>query len=460
MGKTAAKNTSLVEGRYLHFHLRMHFMAKRSDTPRTAVRQIALFQVPDVPKPYKKAVQVVHSKPRAPMSLVQRKVSNSWLKNAVQNKPDEEGWWSIRIADMAYEIGFDSNNREYLRGSALELMRIVFEWDVVAAEGKRPKWKASVLFPDVEMTPEVVRYKISSQLHDQVLNPDMYAMIDMNVVAKFRRASSLALYEFCVRFERIARTAEIPWESFRDMVLGESTEAKSYLEYKYFKQKVLKPSVAEVNAQADIHVELKETREGRRIKNISFTVHKSGSHQLEIVIDNERVMQLVGEMVNIGVLQSEAKKLTTQHRIEELSAAVVYVKRRTTDKRAAPVENPAAYLRQALKNKWAIVESPPASEGAKKVLSTQKASGADKLVEKYMAEQFQQAEAYFKELDAVDQDDLIQRYNAQQEISGLRIGTKAGKAAKTAYFTWVGLQTWGQPTQLQLLEFATEMLMG
>lgn len=450
----------MVEDLQQRFHPRMQFMAKRSDTPRTAIRQIALFQVPEVPKPYKKAVQVVHSKPRAPMSLVQRKVSNSWLKNAVQNKPDEEGWWSIRIADMATEIGFDSNNREYLRDSALELMRIVFEWDVVAVEGKRPKWKASVLFPDVEMTAEVVRYRISTQLRDQVLNPDMYAMIDMNVVAKFRRAPSLALYEFCVRFERIGRTAEIPWESFRDMVLGESSEAKSYLEYKYFKQKVMKPSVAEVNSQADIQVELMETHEGRRIKNIWFTVHKPGPPQLEVVIDDERVMKLVGEMVNIGLLQSEAKRLTTQHQFEELSAAVAYVKRRMADKRAPTVENPGAYLRQALKNNWAIVDTPAATADVKKALPGRKASAADKLIEQYMAEQLKQAEGYFNELDAADQDALIQRYNAQQEVPGLRIGAKAGKAAKTAYFTWVGLETWGQPSQQQLLEFATEKLMG
>lgn len=438
----------------------MPFMAKRSDDRRTTVRQIALFQTPEVPKPYKKAVQVVHSKPRAPMSLVQRKVSNSWLKNAVQNRPDEEGWWSIRIADMAEDIGFDSNNREYLRDSALELMRIVFEWDVVAAEGKRAKWKASVLFPDVEMTTDQVRYRISTQLRDQVLNPDMYAMIDMNVVKKFKRASSLALYEFCVRFERIGRTAEIPWESFRDMVLGESSEAKSYLEYKYFKQKVLKPSVAEVNAQADIRVELKETLEGRRIKNIAFDVQKSGPAQLEVVVDDERVMQLVGEMVKIGLLQSEAKRLSSQHRTEELAAAVAYVKRRIADKRAAPVENPAAYLRQALKNNWAIVETEAKSVDHASGPVTSKASKANKLQEQYMAEQLKQADAYFMELDTADQEALIQRYNDQQAVAGLKITKKAGKASKVAFFTWLGIETWGHPTQEELLEFATEKLMG
>jgi len=280
------------------------------------------------------------------------------------------------------------------------------------------------------------------------------------VVAKFKRASSLALYEFCVRFERIGRTAEIPWENFRDMILGETTEAKSYLEYKYFKQKVLKPSVAEVNAQADVHVELRETHEGRRVKNISFAVIKSSPPQLLAVLEDERVLALVGEMIGLGLLQSEAKRLSTQHRPDELAAAIAYVKRRMSDKRAAPVDNPAAYLRQALKNSWAVVAAEPQDQDASKSPAATKTSRADQLVAQYMAEQLKQAEAYFKELDTVDQDALVQRYNAQQEVPGLRIGAKAGKAAKTAYFTWLGIETWGHPTQQQLLEFATERLMG
>lgn len=435
-------------------------MAKQPAAPRTAVRQIALFQTPDIPRPYKKAVQVVHSKPRAPLSLVQRKVSNAWLKNAVQTTPDEEGWWSLRIADLAEDIGFDSNNREYLRQSALELMRIVFEWDVVASAGKRVKWNASVLFPDVQMTSDQIRYRISSQLKDQVLNPDMYAMIDMNIVKKFRKAPSLAIYEFCVRFERIGRTAEIPWETFRDMVLGESTESKSYLEYKYFKQKVLKPSIAEVNAQADISIVLKETLEGRRIRNVAFDIVKSGPPQLEVAIDDERVLLLVGEMVKIGLLQSEAKRLAGLHSVEELSAALDFLKRRMGDKRAAPVENPAAYLRQALKNKWAIVDAPAGSAVKARAPSAPKTSKADRLMEQYMAEQLKQSEEYFKELDASDQDALLARYNDQQPTAGLRIAKKSGKGAKVSFFTWLGIETWGHPTPEQLLEFATEKLLA
>ncbi len=112
-------------------------------TPPTDL-QIQLFRLPEVPEPYKKAVEVVHSKPHAPMSLVHRKLLNAWLKNAVEQPPDKDGWWTISIVEMSESIGFDSNNRTYLTSAARELMSIVFEWDLMAEMKRRTSWKASV----------------------------------------------------------------------------------------------------------------------------------------------------------------------------------------------------------------------------------------------------------------------------------------------------------------------------
>ena len=123
--------------------------ARAHSTP--ADGQFGLFKLPETPDPFRKAVQVVHSKPRAPMSLLQHKLANVWLKNAMVTQADEQGWYTIPIRTMAVDVGFDSNNREYLKQSAEQLMRIVFEWDVVAPQHKRVLWKASVLFPEVEI---------------------------------------------------------------------------------------------------------------------------------------------------------------------------------------------------------------------------------------------------------------------------------------------------------------------
>lgn len=421
-----------------------------ADVPET---QFGLFKLPETPDPFRKAVQVVHSKPRAPMSLLQRKLANVWLKNAMATQPDDQGWYSIPVRTMAIDAGFDSNNREYLKQSAEQLMRIVFEWDVLAPQNKRVLWKASVLFPEVEIRPDILRYQISRQMREHVLDPEMYALIDMNVVRKFRKSASIPIYEFCVRFEKIRITAEMPWQAFRDMVLGESSEAKAYAEYKYFKQKVLNPCVAEINAESNVTIALLETKIGRRINTLRFSVERKAGVEVEPPIADEEHLELVGEMVRFGLPQSEAKKLARRHSAKEVRAAVDFTKKRATDKRASKLENPAAYFRQAVAQGWGLAE-----EAKVKGAAPARNDEADQLEQEFGLKRMGEAESYFKELDAPDQSRLIDSYNQQQDLSQLRVGKKASKASQTAFFQWLARETWGEPTPEELLKFAKQKL--
>ena len=419
--------------------------------------QFTLFQVAEIPNAYRKAVQVVHSKPRAPMTLLQRKLSNAWLKNAIENKADAEGWWSIEVKTMEAHIGYDSKNREYLRESALDLMRIIFEWDVIASEHKKSLLKASVLFPEVEILSHVIRYQISNQLRDKVLNPDIYALIDMNVVRKFRRAPSLALYEHCVRFEKIGRTTAVAWQELRDIVLGESAEAVSYAEFKYFRSKVLTPCIAEINAESDIQVQLELSKIGKRVTTLQFIVEKKPNLE-EVEPADEAALEVVGEMVNLGIPQSEAKKVAKKHPIEQVKSAITYTKKRIADKKNAPVDNPGAYFRMALSNGWGAAEDVVVKEvGA--APAKPRAAAANRLTDAFAMEQLREAEAYFKELDAADQGSLLTNYNAQQPTAALRVAkNRSTRASQTAFYRWLAVDTWGKPTTEQLLEFAQAML--
>ena len=160
-------------------------MDTKKNSRNSESRQVGLFQATEIPNPYRKAVEVVHSQPKAPMSMLQRKLSNVWLKNAIQTEPDEDGWWSINVASMKNDIDFDSKNTRYLADSARQLMSMIFEWDVY---GKgTTKFKASVLFPEVEITGSEIRYQISSQMRKQVLNPSMFAIVDLTMIKKLKR---------------------------------------------------------------------------------------------------------------------------------------------------------------------------------------------------------------------------------------------------------------------------------
>lgn len=179
--------------------------------------------------------------------------------------------------------------------------------------------------PEVEIRPDTIRYQISRPLREQVLTPEMYAMIDLNVLKRFRRASSLALYEHCLRFEKIHRTTEVEWQLLRDMLMGESADAKSYQEYKVFKDKVLKVAIAEVNALSDIEIELIEKKLGRRVQTLAFNVRKEREHVPEQIDHDENVLD-IGEMVKIGILQSEARQLVKKYSHQQIVSAISYTK--------------------------------------------------------------------------------------------------------------------------------------
>ena len=424
--------------------------------------QISLFAQREVPDPFRKAVEILHNKPKAPLTLLQRKLFNALVKHAIEKPADERGWWSITLRTLQTDIGFDSNNREYLKESARALMSIVFEWDQMAPQTKRGAWKASVMFPEVELHPDQMKFQVSSHLREIMLKPDIYAMIDMSIVRRFRRGPSLAIWEFCVRYEKIGRSGEVEWRVFRDMVLGETADSKTYQEYKHFKSKVLNTSIAEINAESNLTIALVETKVGRSVSTIRFDIARK---QMEAeVIESGIDLELLGELIKLGVMQSEAKKLLRQYPAEQLKATLEYTRRRQNDKRGEKLGNPAAYFRHALANGYATVDAAPAasqSAGPSNSAADGQSAKARKLDlrEAFLQARSVEAEGYFKELDATDQALLIERYNGQQSLPALRLnGKRVSKASEIAFKRWLAMDLWGEPGPEQLLEFAQSML--
>lgn len=432
---------------------------KPSSLPRV---QIGLWNLPEEPPaPYRKAVQIVHSKPMSNYSLVQRKLTNVWLKNAAESQPDADGFFSIAFTDMMDDMGYEGNNREHVKTSARALMRVAFEWDVLAPDG-RGIWEASVLFPSVSIDQTTARYQISPQLKALIRDPAVYALIDMNSVRKFRRAVSIALYEYCIRFERLGRTKALPWRDIRDMLLffdKKDEHTSAYGEYKYFYAKVLKPAMAEISSVSEISVDLEVTKQGRNIDKLAFLVRRIPSASESVAqIGNEKDMVLVGELASLKIPQSETLKLIQQHGHEHVQAAFSYTKKRMADKAASKLEHPAAYFRSAVQKGWGADSQSAAQVGAKSVkAAASQASQKESLEAAYMLEMHGEAEAYFNELNPAEQGALIDNYNTSQDLASLKLDPKkkTGRAAKSAFLGWLVVDTWGKPTTEQLLAFAS-----
>jgi hypothetical protein len=388
---------------------------------------------------WRKTVKVIHSVPQGhSMTLVQRKIANAWMRHAIENPRDKDGWWKMSLGQLRQQTGFASTNTVHLKDAARALMRIIFEYDVFApAEKRGDGWKAQVLFPGVAISGGFIHWQITENIYRELLRPEVYAIINMAVMRKFSSNAALQLWEFCVRFENIGITRRITWEEFRDVVIG-GAEKSSLSEYKVLKKRILTPAIAEINTCSDHEVELLEFRSGRRIAEIQFRV-QSKQQAAEIPLEAQKLLE---RMIRLGVPAAEAKRLAIKYPVARLHTAVRYTELRQTDTELAPLEAPAAYFRRALEQGWGISDAEPVQ------LATSPSPTVQLTIDPRDAEaqkQRAEAKAHYTKLRASQKDELRQRYNEQQHLPNMRVKSRFSKLSEVAFFNWMAKEMWGDP---------------
>lgn len=430
-------------------------MARKKADAGDADKQGALiFQQGQPPDLFRKAVPAIHIAPKSgSISLQQRKMFSSLIKNAIRQDSLEPGRSSfeITISALSQDVDLNSNNTEYVKETINSLISTVVNWDYLTQD-KRSIWKASGLLAGAELERSVLRYTFSEQIRGELLNPEIYAMIDMRITRQFRKAHSLALWENVVRYEAVGMTARFPLATLRDLILGQDTSAQSYKLYKQFKSRVLVPCIKEVNEISDHIFELIEHKVGRSVVALQFRVmRKPETDPSQELRANETV--LIGEMSKFSIPVSEARRLLKQYGEEKIRTAVAYTAARVAQKNAAPLANVAAYFRKALMQGYQL---PGANVATGTAAETAKArESQDQVKDRYIAAKIAEARAYFNELEYDDQTALIKRYNETVAMDKLKVSTAKvpSKMASTNFFRWVVLDTWGQPTAADLLEF-------
>ena len=213
------------------------------------------------------------------------------------------------------------------------------------------------------------------------------------------------------------------------------------------------PCIQEVNEVSDHTLELIEHKSGRSVEAVQFKVTRKQS--TDTVEDGDvKNEALVEEVAKFGIPRSEARRLITQYGVQRIKAAIAYTLNRTTKKNAAPVDNVAAYFRKALTHGYTLSDGQGTEAAAPAKESAQ--SKQEQIRDKYLAAKVEEAGAYFRELEIDDQTKLIERYN--ETVAGSKDLTlspkkKASKLAQTSFFRWLALDTWGEPTSDDLLEF-------
>ncbi|WP_025100227.1 MULTISPECIES: replication initiation protein [unclassified Burkholderia] len=429
----------------------------------------------------RKAVEAIAIQPKSgKITLLTRKLFNVLL--AVAQQADDSGdTYRALLSDIVANSAFDSNDTALVKEHLRRMVSVQVEWSTGTSSQKPGrKWGISTLIADAEILEDPttrrvwVEFSFAPKIKKKLLDPVQYARLSLQFQSQLRSSAGLALYEICVRYltNPSHLTMREPWEWWRPILSGTpDTEAgdEAKREYKYFKRDYLRPAIAEVNAVTNIFVELIEHREGRRVAEIQFRVSERKQPMLALdehpnVFDST----LVDRMVKLGIPLKEAQTLYADSEENRIRAALQMTEQRMRSTTLPPVRSAGALFKDALKKGYAPPVDPDALPGATaagKLASVASAAGSlddpkARLRGEYDAYRRKEAKSLYEEQGQAERDlarqsfetDVLPALGSHLRDDWRRRGLDS-KLVETAFFDWLALKTWGEPTDGDLLAF-------
>ena len=129
------------------------------------------------------------------ISLIQRKSYNAFLyfarEQAIEN-PEQE-MFSVTLSKLRTFGGLQIKDTKHIQESLKELMSIVVDYNILGKD-KQEEWGAFTLLSEVKVAGGEVSYAFPPSIKNALLNPRMYARINIAVTRGLASKYSLALY--------------------------------------------------------------------------------------------------------------------------------------------------------------------------------------------------------------------------------------------------------------------------
>jgi hypothetical protein len=197
-----------------------------------------------------------------------------------------------RLIDLVMPIQVGQSDlraraKEYLQ----QMSEIRLDWEAPDARGNI-KWTNLGLLAEAQLektnpndpkSDVIVRWAFPPSIFKELRHPEMYAQISIYQIAKLSTYEAVALYEICARYRTnaagVTSIQEPLWwiKALSNKVpdLDPKTGEPKWREWRKFKDEKIKKTVAEINEQTDLNIELIEKKEG-----VQFAVKRKASEFL------------------------------------------------------------------------------------------------------------------------------------------------------------------------------------
>lgn len=203
--------------------------------------------------------------------LVQRK---AWFELVYKALPSMhcQNEFSISIKDLKEAIGWDkSKNDEELKELLHNLSSTSVQWNILEKD-KTEVWESNALLAGCRIVKGsgICNYAFSPFLQKKLLNPEMYAKIDLIVSHKFKSKYSLAIYCLALDYLNIKINygeKNLTIEEIRKYLGLKENEYKLIGDLNRW---VLKPSEEEINQISDMRISITPIVQKRKTLGFKF----------------------------------------------------------------------------------------------------------------------------------------------------------------------------------------------
>lgn len=357
------------------------------------------------------------------ITVLGRKAYNVLLYIA-QEQGIEQEVFRAPLQSILRGVDFNSNAREVVKQHLRSMVSTLVEWQSPTA-GEGDAWNVAGLVAHVKVYKQGgenwVEWSFAPNIKLELLEPQRFARIRIDIISQLRRHSGVVLYEICSRYRDVGLTARQVWQWWRPVLTGSpDTEESSKQEYRFFKRDVLKLAIAEVNAVTDIEVELIEHKAGRFISEIQFRVAKKvqGTLPLRHPPDPVDLTQVV-RATKVGIRTEDAEGLMQAHGNEAMTSGLDALYKRIASEFPEPLRDPYRYLRALLESS-AKINATKSEDAVLQPAASNAAATA--VMEGWTAEWVSTRRALviseFEALSAAKQAEWIERLRAHLEERG------------------------------------------
>ncbi len=293
------------------------------------------------------------------LTLLQRKLSNVLLLNAYDDLKTKRSH-KIDAKTLTGMIGYNSHDVETLRASLKGLAETVAEWDMLNEEGKQ-EWGVSSLLSYAKLVDGICEYAYSPVLADKLYDPEIYALINLQIQKRFSSGHALTLYENCYRFIKTGSTGWWTIETFRRLM---GVDDSSYYEtFKFLNAKIIKPAVSEINKVSNIEITPEFRKEGRAVGYIRFKIKENAQSSMLDLDDGAGIRkgEVYERLRDLSVSDRLARSWIAEYGEDYVAEKIAYTIKRAGRIKGAKVQ----YLNAAIRDdyKEAAVEAAPQGRG-------------------------------------------------------------------------------------------------